>query len=312
MARRRRQGRPASSPGSTRPSSSTPRPEASWSTRPGCATDRQAQGRAGRPLRARLVLRRRELHRPGRRPAPGRVHGAEHRPGCACTAPPRCRPAERVRRRGSAPVCSPAPAVPLRPAHLRQPQGPPGPPHRGGQGALLGAGQPDRPPGRGPGRPASWCGSSTGASWSRPIPARPRAGAPPTRRTCRRKRPSTPCGTSTACRPWPPPTARPSAPTPRCMLGRPAAVDQDAPGLRAAWAWSRSGGPSGSRPPAPGRPRPRRSTSALIGRMLERGHRGQRRRAAAPAVAPARPLRPPARALRLPSKTGDPDTGQTS
>ncbi len=77
----------------------------------------------------------------------------------------------------------------------------------------------------------------------------------------------------------------------RRAVGRPAAVDQDAPGLRPVGPGQASGGPTGSRRRAPGRSRPRRSTSALIGRMIERATEADRQDTAPP---PRRRARRPA------------------
>lgn len=51
-------------------------------------------------------------------------------------------------------------------------------------------------------------------------PARHRAAARPTPKTCRRRRRSTPCGTSTSCK-WLPSTGRPSAPNASALLDIP-------------------------------------------------------------------------------------------
>ena len=68
----------------------------------GAPSEGQAPGRAHGALRAGLVLRRRALHRPRRRPAPGRAVVHDARPGCACTA----------RRRAGRPSTSPRSRLP--------------------------------------------------------------------------------------------------------------------------------------------------------------------------------------------------------
>ena len=63
-------------------------------------------------------------------------------------------------------------------------QGAPRSSHRGGPGAVLDPGEPDRRPGRRARRPPAGPGLSTGVGWSRSIPARRPAGGSPTPRTC--------------------------------------------------------------------------------------------------------------------------------
>ena len=137
-------------------------------------------------------------------------------------------------------------------------QGAPGPPRRGGQGALLGAREPHRLPGRRPGRPGA------GAHQ----PPRPAGqGPPPHGRRRAQHRPRRPAGGEDHLRPAGPRRApadgRPPRPGHRRLRGRgagaPAAVDQDAPGLRPVGAGEAVGRRSGSRRRAPGRWRPRPS-----------------------------------------------------
>ena len=209
-----------SSRGSTRRSSSTRRPAGSSSTRPGCARRRTSRGWSGRcsscaarssPARLRRSRRRAA---PGRDVVPpaGRAAGARHDPG----------PTGRgVRRRGAAPAAAGADRRPTTCRSTRRAKV-----HRDhhievARSLYSVPGEPDRRTGSRCAPTARWCGSSTGASSSRSIPASNRAIARPIPTTCRRAGPSTRCETSTGCAAWPPSTARPSAPTPSALLDIP-------------------------------------------------------------------------------------------
>ena len=140
------------------------------------------------PYRAQQLLRRRDLHRPRRRATAGRgvvpAAGRDAHPWHDAAAPGRALPPRRSRR------CSaPAPTSALRRADLRDGQGPSGPSHRGGQGALLDPREPDRHPGRRARRPSAGAGVLPGPARQGPPP--PAAGRPldRSRRTCRRTRP---------------------------------------------------------------------------------------------------------------------------
>ena len=150
----------------------------------------------------------------------------------------------------------------------------------------------DRRPGRGPRRPVAGAGLRPGPAGQ--DPPRQAAGPPVTDPAdLPAERPPTRCGTSTTCSAWPPGTARPSAPSRRrCWTAR-------CPGPGCArstpcWAWSRSGAPTGSTPPAPAPSKHEAVNVGLIGRMLERGTETHHRRAAAAARHRGRPgpLRP--------------------
>ena len=180
-------------------------------------------------------------------------------------------------------------------------QGPPGPPRRGGPGDLLGPGQPDRPD-HPPGRtergqalsqgPAHQGPSPPNARWSLDRPGRSPVGAdhlalrdidhlirlgPGPRRGDRHLHRGGP--------------------------RQPVALDQDAPGLPALGAGEEVGTREGGARPAPKRSRPRRSTSNLIARMIERATEADEQsgelpnptwsRAASPGTPPSSP--PPTR-----------------
>ena len=130
-----------------------------------------------------------------------------------------------------------------------------------GQGAVLGAGQPDRRPGRRPRRPRLVRVFHRGALVKIHPRQATRAGARPTPPTCRRTRPPTRMrdldhlqrlaagARPTRSAPTPPPCWSTRCPGPRCARSTPCS------------AWSRVGARNGSTPPARGRWRPKRSTS---------------------------------------------------
>ena len=98
----------------------------------------------------RSFFSRRALHRLRRRSAPCKAlvqfdSGASHPRDHAM-------PASRALRHRREARSSPCSDKAIRPAALPEAEGPQGPSHRGGEGALLGAGQPDRPLRRRPGR----------------------------------------------------------------------------------------------------------------------------------------------------------------
>ena len=72
---------------------------------PGPVPAGQAAGGADGPVRAPVVLRRRDVHRPRRRATPGRASGAGQRAGMRIHGTIQARPAEVFARRGAAPCC---------------------------------------------------------------------------------------------------------------------------------------------------------------------------------------------------------------
>ena len=200
---------------------------------PGASPAGQATGGADGAVRAQLVLRRRDVHRSRRRPTARRGSGAGSGPGMRIHGTTQCRPVEVFSRRGAAAAVAGADGA-LRRADLRDGEGASGSSHRSRQGALLGAGQPDRHPCRGPRRPHAGAHLPRVASWSRSIPASSRAAAPPTPPTCPsahdRLRDARPRPAATDGRR----PRRGDRRLRRGVVGHPAAVDEDAPGLRPA------------------------------------------------------------------------------
>ena len=140
---------------------------------PGPLPAGQAAGGTGGAVRPRQLLGRGVLHRPGRRPGPGR----DVVPGAGRDAGPRHHreAAGRAVRRAGGGV-SAAGAAALRPADLHPGEGAPRLPRRGRPGVVLGAGASDRlTPGR-PRRLASWSSSTPpGRGW--PVGEDPSAAA---------------------------------------------------------------------------------------------------------------------------------------
>ena len=141
-------------------------------------------------------------------------------------------PPRRAVHAGGAPAAVAGPGWALRRADLRHREGAPRSPHRSRQGALLGARQPDRCNASRCAPTVSWCGSSRVASWSRPIPA-----SQPGRRVTDPD--DLPDGTAIyALRDIEHLKRLAAGHGPaigdlrRGVAGHPAAVDQDAPGLR--------------------------------------------------------------------------------
>ena len=114
----RRRGRPARAPVEPGVRRVRPGPRVRDRPGPGASPAGQAPGGADGAVRAPLVLRRRDLHRPGRRAAPGRGVVPDHGPGCGSTAPPSAGPAE-VFAVEEQPRLLPAPTAPYDLPHLR-------------------------------------------------------------------------------------------------------------------------------------------------------------------------------------------------
>ena len=235
------------------------------------------------PFVRELVLRRRDASSIWPTRSAGPRSGAGSGPGCGCTARTQCRPAE-VFAVEEQPRLLPAPTARLRPADLRDGEGAPRPSHRGRQGALLGAREPDRRPGRGARRPAAGADLPPGPAGQGPSPPGTRAAVDRPRRPARDKTVYAMRDLDRLRAHGRRATARRSAPTPpRCWTSR-------CRGPRCARstpcsAWSRSGAPT-------------RVEAACAERAGRRG--GQRR-----ADRPDARTRPP----RTPRPTGAAGTG---
>ena len=210
----------------------------------------------------------------------------------------------------------PAPTERLRPADLRDGEGPSRPSHRGRQGALLGAGQPDRPAASRCAPTASLVRIFARGQLVKVHPRQQPGGRSPTRTTCPsqqdRLRDARPRPAAAA---WPPATATRSAPTPpRCWTsrcrGRRCARSTRCSGLVKKWGAARVEAACASALEHEA------VNVGLIGRMLERGTEAHRHPAAAaghrwsPGGSPAtRPLR--RRADRPHPSSADPSRPQS-
>ena len=139
-------------------------------------------------------------------------------------------------------------------------------------------GEPDRPATSRCAPTLSWSASTTAACWSRSIPDPARRPGHRPRGPARRTRPPTPCATSTTCSGWPM-TPAGDRRLRRGAAGPPAAVDQDAAGLRPARPGPQVGAGTGRRRLRPG------AGSRGSQRPADRPDAGARHRARQPAAA---------------------------